>query len=175
MIYGVTGSGKSTFAAKLSELTGIPWHSVDDLTFKPGNWENLPTDEQREIFTELCAGDRWILDTAYGAWRDIPLARVETVIGLDYPRTLSLWRLARRTLSRVVTGNPICNGNRETLRQALSRNSIIAWHFKSYRSKRDRIRTWQSGSFPFKVIVFNRPRLAERWLTQTFSPEPKTR
>ena len=28
----MTGSGKTTLAARLSEATGVPWHSVDDLT-----------------------------------------------------------------------------------------------------------------------------------------------
>ena len=32
LIYGVTGSGKTTLAEKLSTVTSLPWYSVDDLT-----------------------------------------------------------------------------------------------------------------------------------------------
>ena len=36
LIYGVTGSGKTTLAKELSELTSLPWYSVDDMTWEPG-------------------------------------------------------------------------------------------------------------------------------------------
>src|SRR5262249_31314636 len=135
LVYGVTGSGKTTLAARIAERTGLPWHSVDDLTWEPG-WGQVTPDEQRRRLTPLCAEERWILDTAYGTWRDVALARVELIVALDYPRWVSLGRLLRRTLLRVVDHRPICNGNTETFRQALGRDSIIAWHFRSFPVKR---------------------------------------
>jgi hypothetical protein len=59
-------------------LTGPPWHSVDDLTWEP-NWVVVPDDEQRRRIGEICAGAEWILDTAYGKWREIPLARADLI------------------------------------------------------------------------------------------------
>jgi catechol 2,3-dioxygenase-like lactoylglutathione lyase family enzyme len=32
LVYGDTGSGKSTLAAQIAERTGLPWHSVDDVS-----------------------------------------------------------------------------------------------------------------------------------------------
>ncbi|MGH3467846.1 MAG: adenylate kinase, partial [Thermocrispum sp.] len=87
MVYGVTGSGKTTLAARLSEVTGLPWHSVDDLMWQPG-WVETPLDEQVRQVSAICAGEEWILDTAYGKWREIPLARAELIVALDYPRWL---------------------------------------------------------------------------------------
>jgi ATPase family associated with various cellular activities (AAA) len=46
LIYGVTGSGKTTLAQRVAERTGLPFHSVDDLTWEPG-WVEVPADEQR--------------------------------------------------------------------------------------------------------------------------------
>jgi adenylate kinase family enzyme len=46
LIYGVTGSVKTTLAAHIAEQTGLPWHSVDALTFEPG-WIQVDVDEQR--------------------------------------------------------------------------------------------------------------------------------
>jgi ADP-ribose pyrophosphatase YjhB (NUDIX family) len=41
LIYGVTGSGKTTLAARLAGATGIGWHCVDDLSWEPG-WVAVP-------------------------------------------------------------------------------------------------------------------------------------
>jgi adenylate kinase family enzyme len=141
LVYGVTGSGKTTLAAALGTVTGIAWHSVDDLTWEPG-WVQVPVDEQCRRIEAICAGPEWILDTAYGVWRDVPLARAQVVVALDYPRWCSLQRLVRRTLVRMVDRRPICNGNHESLRLAFSRESIVAWHFASFARKRARIRDW---------------------------------
>jgi adenylate kinase family enzyme len=153
-VYGVTGSGKTTLAAALGAATGIAWHSVDELTWELG-WVQVPVDEQRRRIEAICAGPEWILDTAYGAWRDVPLARAQVVVALDYPRWLSLQRLVRRTLARMVDGRAICNGNHESLRLAFSRESIVAWHFASFARKRARIREWcaRPGSPPVLRLV----------------------
>src|SRR5688500_5571118 len=87
-IYGVSGSGKTTLAEKLSRVTSLPWYSVDDLTWEPG-WVEVADGEQRRRISEICARSEWILDTAYGRWRDIPLSRAEVIVALDYPRWVS--------------------------------------------------------------------------------------
>ena len=63
LIYGVTGSGKTTLAAKLATATGLPWHPVDDLAWEPG-WVPVSPAEQRRRFEVICAGEQWVLDTA---------------------------------------------------------------------------------------------------------------
>lgn len=163
LVYGVTGSGKTTAARRLSEVTGIPWTDVDSLTWEPG-WVEVPTEVQRERIAALCAGDEWILDAAYGKWLDIPLARVELVVGLDYGRAVSFGRLLHRTVTRAFRGDRVSNGNVESLRMMLSRDSILVWHFRSFARKRARIRRWQSEDVPFAVLAFRRPADFERWL-----------
>ncbi|MDO9457282.1 adenylate kinase [Nocardioides sp.] len=172
MLYGVTGSGKTTAAARISAATGIPWTSVDDLTWKPG-WVAVPDDEQRRIFTAICAGERWVLDTAYGSWRDVPLARADLVVGLDYPRWRSLSQLLRRTLRRAATGELACNGNRETWRQLVSRDSILVWHFKSFRRKRARLRAAAAAPTGPPVVLVRSRRELDAWidgLTRSSTP-----
>ena len=163
MVYGVTGSGKTTLARKIGEATGLPWHSVDDLTWDPG-WVQVPAEIQRNRIQAICDQPRWVLDTAYGTWRDIPLAKVQLIVALDYPRWLSLVRLTRRTLLRVIDKKPICNGNRETFKGTLSRDSIILWHFKSFKSKHDRIVEWEANPSGPQVLRFRRPKDVEAWL-----------
>ena len=162
-MYGVTGSGKTTLAGRLSEKTGIPWQAVDDLTWEPG-WIQVPDEVQRERIATICERDAWILDAAYSRWADIPMSRVELVVALDFPRLVSLTRLVRRTLTRAIDGKPICNGNRETLKMMLSRDSILLWHFKSFRRKREHIERWCRAPGSFEVLRFRSPRDVERWL-----------
>ncbi|HLI00337.1 MAG TPA: hypothetical protein VKV06_06090 [Acidimicrobiales bacterium] len=168
LIYGVTGSGKTTLAARLSQRTGLPWHSVDDLTWDAG-WTEVPLEEQRRRIAAICAGERWILDTAYSKWADIPLARTELIVALDYPRWVSLRRLIGRTGRRIVTGELACNGNVERLSNALSRHSIVAWHFRSFARKRDRMRAWETDPAMPPVVRLTSPRATERWMASLSS------
>lgn len=162
LIYGVTGSGKTTLARRLSERTGLPWHSVDDLTWEP-NWIQVADEIQRERISAIVSQDEWILDTAYAKWIEVPLERVELVVGLDYPRFLSLTRLLRRAVTRANDKMPVCNGNIETWRNMVSRDSILLWHFKSFKRKQDRMRAWHRNGEP-PTVLFRHPRQAESWL-----------
>jgi adenylate kinase family enzyme len=163
LLYGVTGSGKTTLAARLGAILGIRWHAVDELCWEPG-WVGVPPTEQRRRIEAICAGPEWILDAAYGTWLDVPLSRAELIVALDYPRWLSLSRLLGRTLARAVDGRTICNGNRETLRQALSADSIVRWHFRSFRRKREQMRGWERDPEVPRVVRLRSSRHTRRWL-----------
>ncbi len=143
VVYGVTGSGKSVLAARISQLTGIERVAVDEVCWRPG-WVQVSAEEQRRLMRDVCGRERWVLDSAWGVWTDIALARADLVVALDYPRWVSLTRLLRRTVVRIVGRHPVCNGNTETWGQTFSRESIIAWHVRSFASKRRRIAAWEA-------------------------------
>lgn len=125
-----------------------------------------PRDEQRDRASRIASSEAWVLDTAYGHWRDVVLSRAELIVALDYPRLVSLGRLLRRTARRVVTRELACNGNTESLRQALSGQSIVAWHFRSFARKRERIAAWEVDPSAPPVVRLRSPREAERWLAE---------
>jgi len=152
-------------ARQLAERTGLPWHSVDDLTWEPG-WVSVPTDEQRRRIAAICAGERWILDTAYSSWIEVVLGRVQLIVALDYPRWRSLSRLAWRTLLRNLDHRVICNGNTESFRQTFSRDSIIVWHFRSFARKRARMRAWVADPSGPEVVRLTSPSVARSWLAR---------
>lgn len=163
LVFGVTGSGKSTTAAAIARRTGLPYHAVDDLTWNPG-WSPVPHDEQRRRIEAVAAQPAWVIDAAYARWADVVLSRVQLVVGLDYPRWFSLQRLVRRTVRRLVTRTPICNGNRESLRKTVAADSIVVWHFRSFPQKRTRMRAWEADPDGPPVLRFTSARAARDWL-----------
>ncbi|MBG0568464.1 adenylate kinase [Actinoplanes aureus] len=163
LVYGVTGSGKSTLARRIGSRLGLPYHSIDDLTWEPG-WVPVPIEEQRRRIAALCAEETWVIDAAYGAWTDLALARAELVVGLDFPRWVSLSRLIRRTVVGLIRRTRICNDNVESLRILLSKDSPVLFHFQSFPRKRERMRRWQADPALPPVLLFRSPAAAERWL-----------
>ena len=164
LVYGVTGSGKSTLAARIGARLGLPYHSVDDLTWEP-NWVPVPFEVQRERIAAICATDEWVLDAAYGAWRDVPLTRADLIVGLDLPRWRSLAQLIRRTVRQIRNRTPTCNGNVETWRSTFfARDSIVVWHFRSFARKRRRMRAWAVDPAMPQVVLLGSPAAIERWL-----------
>lgn len=158
LIHGATGAGKSTAAYRIGDVLALPVHLADEeIGFLPASqavWTNREPEDMRAIATQITADDRWVLDSSYGAFRDVVLARTDVVVGLDYPRWLSLGRLARRTAARIRDGRRICNGNHETLRQLFSRDSIIVWHFTSFARKRRTMRAWaEDPAGPPTILV----------------------
>nr|WP_232328063.1 adenylate kinase [Kibdelosporangium sp. MJ126-NF4]CEL16484.1 DNA topology modulation protein [Kibdelosporangium sp. MJ126-NF4]CTQ90436.1 DNA topology modulation protein [Kibdelosporangium sp. MJ126-NF4] len=159
----MTGSGKTTLAGRIGKRLGLPWYSVDDLTWEPG-WVQVPAEVQRARIAAICGRSEWVLDTAYGAWRDIPLAAADLVICLDFPRWVSLGRLVRRSAMRVVTRARVCNGNRESIKSLCSTDSIIVWHFKSFKRKQQRMRQWHADPQGPRVLLFRSPSAVTTWL-----------
>ncbi|MEX2278734.1 MAG: adenylate kinase [Acidimicrobiia bacterium] len=164
LVYGVTGSGKTTLARQIGEITGLPWHSMDDeVGWLPG-WVERRVDEQVCMVAEFVASEAWVLDTAYGHWRDLVLCRADLVVALDYPRWVSFIRLFRRTMRRAFTRETVCNGNIETWRKVFSSDSILVWHFRSFTGKRSRIAAWEADLSAPPVVRLRSPVETERWL-----------
>ena len=171
LVYGVTGAGKSTAALTIAARTGLPCILADELTWEPG-WVAIADEEQRRRIGAVVAEEAWVLDTAYGKWKNLPLRRAELIVGLDYPRWLSLSRLVRRTVSRLITRERVCNGNVEQLSMVLSRKSLILWHFQSFKRKREQMRAWAVAPGAPPVLLFKHPRELDRWLGSLDAPKP---
>lgn len=164
VFHGVTGSGKTSAAHAYAAVAGVPVFSADDdLGWLPG-WTGRPIEDQYRIAADIAAQDRWVLDSAYSSWRDIVLVRAELIVFLDHPRWLSLGRLTRRTIRRILGKDLVCNGNTETLRRALARDSIIGWHFRTFTSKREAIERIRTDSSMPPVLSFQWPRELAAWL-----------
>lgn len=96
VVIGSGGAGKSTFSRQLGEILAIPVIHLDSLFWRPG-WERTPEDEWAAKITELVEGDTWIMDGNFGGTREIRMRAADTIIFLDLPRSLCLFRILKRT------------------------------------------------------------------------------
>ncbi|RVV98094.1 AAA family ATPase [Mesobaculum littorinae] len=98
MIVGGPGSGKSTLARQLGEATGLPVVHIDKIHWKPG-WIERSTEEKTRMCREVHARPEWIFEGGHSrTWND-RAARADTLIWLDLPVGLRLWRVLRRWLA----------------------------------------------------------------------------
>lgn len=95
MVIGPCGAGKSTAAARLADLTGLPLIHMDKLNWQPG-WVETGNAELRAKVSAAAAGDSWIIEGNYGGTMELRLARATCVLYLDYPIPLCLWRIVKR-------------------------------------------------------------------------------
>lgn len=138
-VVGSSCSGKTTFSKRLSEITGVKHVPIDEYSHLP-NWQERPTAELRELIGREASAEEWIIDGNYTKTRDLVWPRVTLVIWLDLPFRVVYPRTIWRTTRRVITGEEVCAGNRETLSNAVfSRDSMIYYVAKTFWYRRRRI------------------------------------
>jgi adenylate kinase family enzyme len=96
-IIGSGGSGKSTLAKQLGEKLMIDVYHLDSLFWKP-NWVGVPKEEQRIVQDDLVKKKKWIIDGNYGGTMGIRLNAADTIIFLDIPRTICVFRVFKRVI-----------------------------------------------------------------------------
>lgn len=84
IILGSPGAGKSTFARKLRDLTGLPLYYLDLIWHKPDR-TTVSRPEFDAALGEILATDEWIIDGDYSRTVERRLAACDTAFLLDYP------------------------------------------------------------------------------------------
>jgi adenylate kinase family enzyme len=166
VVVGTSGSGKTTFAARLARLMDVPHVELDSLHWEP-NWIEAPLEIFRERVDRALSAERWVSDGNYSKVRDIVWRRADTIVWLDYSLLLSLWRLVKRTSQRIFRQEELWNGNRESFRSTfIGRESLFVWSITSRRRHhRDYPRLFKEYSHLRSVRLYS-PREAEAWLTE---------
>jgi adenylate kinase family enzyme len=110
LVAGLSGSGKSTVAARIATALDVPYVELDSLHHGPG-WEPRP--EFLDDVRALAASDAWVTEFQYADARPILQVRADLLVHLDIPFRVSLGRLTRRTLRRRFRKEELWNGNLE--------------------------------------------------------------
>lgn len=89
LVIGCPGAGKSTFARKLSEKTGLPLYYLDMIWHKADR-TTVSTEEFDTALSEIMNHDRWVLDGNYLRTLPMRLEKADTVFFFDLPLDVCL-------------------------------------------------------------------------------------
>ena len=84
IVIGSPGAGKSTFARKLREKTGLPLYYLDMIWHLPDR-TSVTAEAFDEKLIQILRTDSWIIDGNYGRTIEMRLKYCDTVFLLDYP------------------------------------------------------------------------------------------
>ncbi len=89
MIIGSPGSGKSTFARKLRDKSGLPLFYLDMIKHKPDRTEIL-REEFNIKLAEIIKLPEWIIDGNYQRTLEVRMEEADTIILFDLPTEVCL-------------------------------------------------------------------------------------
>lgn len=140
-IIGTSGSGKSTLARRIAAELALPYIEMDRLYWRP-DWQGTPDDELlATLANTLDATPGWVLDGNYNRTRPVKWRDVDMVVWVDCGFTRTLRQAVARAFKRAWHRQELWpgTGNRESFRRSFfSRESIIIWTIKTWRSNRER-------------------------------------
>ncbi len=97
ILIGSGGAGKSTLARKLGDALGIEVIHLDKLHWLP-NWTQPSKDDWRKTVEQLLEKDEWVIDGNFNSTMELRMAASDTVIYLDFPRMICIYRALKRVL-----------------------------------------------------------------------------
>ena len=127
MIVGGPGSGKSTLARLIGERTGLPVFHMDLIHWQ-GHWVERTKAEKIPLAQAVEAQDEWVFEGGLSGTYESRLARADTLIWLDLPVGLRLWRVTKRLFRYLGKARPdLPPGCRERLHPETLRFYRFIW------------------------------------------------
>lgn len=162
VVVGSGGSGKSTFSAELGRRTGLPVIHLDREYWRPG-WEETPKDEWKGRVAKLLEDDRWIMDGNFGGTREMRMRAADTIIFLDLPRRVCLYRILKRTVNYHGRSRPdMAEGCSERFDLA-----FLGWVWNFRKRSRKRLMRELEGLPEKRVIILRNQRQVANFLSES--------
>ena len=89
IIIGCPGSGKTTFAEKLNQCTGVPLFYLDAIWHKPDR-THISREEYDKRLAEIMKLDEWIIDGNYSRTVEVRIKICDTVFMFDLPTEMCI-------------------------------------------------------------------------------------
>jgi len=165
MLFGCPGSGKSTMALKLHEVTALPVVHLDRLWWLPGWRETTKEDFDRKLQQEL-EKPEWIIEGNFSRTLAKRLEYSDTAVFLDYSRWVCLWGVVKRVMRSYGKSRPdMGEGCPERFDLSFLR---YIWHFRKKNEQRylEMLKELNGQ----EVVILRSRREGERWLSQLKNP-----
>ncbi len=143
LVWGSSCAGKSTTAEQLAQQLDIPFVDLDALNWLP-NWVGLNmTDPDRlvERITNATSGSAWVVAGSYTKQSQATFwPRLQTIIWLDLPLPLLLYRVLTRSWRRWRSKELLWGTNYENFWDQLKvwkgEKSLVWWIVTQHKRKR---------------------------------------
>lgn len=154
------GAGKTTFSKELARVTGLPLIHLDLIYHDQSYRYRTNRDSWRARVSSEIKRRRWIIDGNYKSTFDIRLPESDTIIFLDYPTHLSIWRAIKR---RIRFRKTVREDMPSTWRERLGWDFFV-FILKFNRSIAPRMRSLLEAYSDKDIIVLTNPRQAKTYL-----------
>lgn len=149
------GAGKSTFARRLGLRMSIPVYHLDVLFWRPG-WKESSIEEFASVQETVVKTTPWIIEGNYSDTLHIRTARADTLIFVDAPLSVCLWRVVyRRIKNHKKTRPDIAPGCPEKLDPGFLWLIVSTYHSRR-RCTAERLRAFESSGGRVLVLKGNK-------------------
>ena len=120
-VIGISGTGKSTIARRLSKCTGFPLYHMDTILWSE-NWTENNLEQVESELKKIVAAKSWIVEGWIGPYSKSIMETADTIIYLDYPGWMAAWGGLMRLMKY-----------RSSHRPELSKGCHDSWNFEFFR------------------------------------------
>ncbi len=168
LIAGTSGSGKTTFAARVADALKVPHVEIDALFHGP-NWTERPSflDDVRRF----SADPAWVTEWQYSSARAHLAQRADVLVWLDLPHPVVMRQVILRTWRRRRSRQQLWNGNVEPPFRAFFTDPeyIVRWAWSSRHKTATRVETLLQERPDLTVVQLRSHPEADTWLERLTS------
>lgn len=166
MVMGVSaGVGKSTFARELGDILNIDVHHLDRFYWRP-NWVEAPLEEFSNSQQEVVAQDQWIIEGNYGSTYEIRAQYADTIIYLELPLYVCLYRVFKRWISHIGKTRPDMGEDCKEKLDYQFIHFICTTYHRRKKQMRDRFQAFEEDSSDKRVIILKNKAEIREYLQQ---------
>lgn len=162
LIIGNAGAGKTTFARRLAQLTGLPLIHLDRL-FWQGEWETVSREQFDTRLAAELSKPSWILDGNFNRTIPLRLSYADTVFFFDLPTATCLWGITERLFRYYGKTRPDMGGHCVE-RLDKKKGELYRHVFTFNREHREHYRRLLTEATGVTVITFRSRRDADAYL-----------